>query len=112
MHIGSQLTKTTPFGAAAPRNAALVKPLRERSIDVRMVDIGGGLGVRYRDEVPPTQAQYATLLLPALSELGVTVLLEPGRSIVGNAGVLLTRVLYRKETREKTVSGGAAAKGD
>ncbi|MBI4270321.1 MAG: diaminopimelate decarboxylase [Candidatus Rokubacteria bacterium RIFCSPLOWO2_12_FULL_71_22] len=112
MHIGSQLTKTTPFGDAVARIAALVKTLRERSIDVRMVDIGGGLGVRYRDEVPPTQAQYATLLLPVLSELGVTVLLEPGRSIVGNAGVLLTRVLYRKETREKTFIVVDAAMND
>jgi diaminopimelate decarboxylase len=101
MHIGSQLTKTTPFGDAVARIASLVKNLRERSIEVRMVDIGGGLGVRYRDEVPPTQAQYATLLLPVLSELGVTVLLEPGRSIVGNAGILLTRILYRKDTGEK-----------
>ena len=66
----------------------------------------------YRDEVPPTQAQYATLLLPVLSELGVTVLLEPGRSIVGNAGVLLTRVLYRKETREKTFIVVDAAMND
>jgi diaminopimelate decarboxylase len=81
--------------------AALVKQLRERSIEVRMVDVGGGLGIRYRDETPPSHQEYATMLLPALKELGVTVLLEPGRSIVGNAGALLTRVLYRKETDDK-----------
>ena len=101
MHIGSQLTKTAPFGDAVARVASLVKVLRERSVDIRLVDIGGGLGIRYREEAPPTHAQYATVLLPALSELGVTVLLEPGRSIVGNAGILLTRVLYRKDTGEK-----------
>lgn len=101
MHIGSQLTKTSPFGDAVARVAALVKELRERSIEVRMVDVGGGLGIRYRDEAIPSHEDYAMALLPALRELGVTVLLEPGRSIVGNAGVLLTRVLYRKETDTK-----------
>jgi diaminopimelate decarboxylase len=101
MHIGSQLTSGAPFRDAMARVAALVKQLRERSIEVRMVDVGGGLGIRYRDETPPSHQEYATMLLPALKELGVTVLLEPGRSIVGNAGALLTRVLYRKETDDK-----------
>lgn len=101
MHIGSQLTSGAPFKDAMARVAALVKQLRERSIEVRMVDVGGGLGIRYRDETPPSHHEYATMLLPALTELGVTVLLEPGRSIVGNAGALLTRVLYRKETDDK-----------
>lgn len=101
MHIGSQLTKTTPFADALARVASLVKMLRERSIEIRMVDLGGGLGIRYRDEVPPTQQEYARAVLPLVRELGVTVLLEPGRSIVGNAGVLLTRVLYRKTTPDK-----------
>ncbi len=101
MHIGSQLTSGAPFKDAMALVAALVKQLRERSIEVRMVDVGGGLGIRYRDETPPSHHEYATMLLPALKELGVTVLLEPGRSIVGNAGALLTRVLYRKETDDK-----------
>lgn len=101
MHIGSQLTSGAPFRDAMARVAALVKQLRERSIEVRMVDVGGGLGIRYRDETPPSQQEYATMLLPALKELGVTVLMEPGRSIVGNAGALLMRVLYRKETDDK-----------
>jgi diaminopimelate decarboxylase len=101
MHIGSQLTKASPFAEAVARLAALVKILRERAIEIRMVDVGGGLGIRYREEAPPTHREYATVLLPALRELGVTVLLEPGRSIVGNAGLLLTRVLYRKDTGEK-----------
>jgi len=98
MRIGSQLTKATPVADAVARVVALVKTLRERRIEIRMIDIGGGLGIRYRDETPPTHQEFATLLMPALRESGVTVLLEPGRSIVGNAGVLLTRVLYRKDT--------------
>jgi diaminopimelate decarboxylase len=101
MHIGSQLTKATPVADAVARIVALVKALRERRIEIRMIDVGGGLGIRYRDETPPTPDEYATLLLPALREAGVTVLLEPGRSIVGNAGILLTRVLYRKDTGTK-----------
>jgi diaminopimelate decarboxylase len=101
MHIGSQLTKATPVADAVARIVALVKTLRERSIEIRMIDVGGGLGIRYRDETPPTHEEYATVLLPALRESGATVLLEPGRSIVGNAGVLLTRVLYRKDTGAK-----------
>ena len=112
IHIGSQLTKTAPLADAVARIAALVKTLRERSIEIRMVDVGGGLGIRYRDEAPPTHREYARVLLPALRELAVTVLLEPGRSIVGNAGILLTRVLYRKETGEKTFVVVDAAMND
>jgi len=112
IHIGSQLTKAAPLADAVARIAALVKTLRERSIEIRMVDVGGGLGIRYRDEAPPTHREYARVLLPALREPGVTVLLEPGRSIVGNAGILLTRVLYRKETGEKTFVVVDAAMND
>jgi diaminopimelate decarboxylase len=101
MHIGSQLTQATPVADAVARVVALVKALRERAIEIRMVDIGGGLGIRYREETPPTHEEYATVLLPALREAGATVLLEPGRSIAGNAGILLTRVLYRKDTGAK-----------
>jgi diaminopimelate decarboxylase len=112
MHIGSQLINAPPLADAVARIAALVKTLRERAIEIRVVDVGGGLGIRYREEAPPTHREYATVLLPALRELGVTVLLEPGRSIVGNAGVLLTRVLYRKETGEKTFVVVDAAMND
>src|SRR5438046_2199462 len=87
IHIGSQLTRTSPLADAVARVAALVKTLRERSVEVRVVDVGGGLGIRYRkDEAPPTHRDYARVLLPVLRELGVTVLLEPGRSIVGHGG--------------------------
>jgi diaminopimelate decarboxylase len=101
MHIGSQLTKTAPVADAIARVASLVKTLREHRIPLEIVDIGGGLGIRYRDETPPSHAEWAGVVVPVLVELGVTVLLEPGRSLVGNAGVLLTRVLYRKETPAK-----------
>ncbi|MBI4247748.1 MAG: diaminopimelate decarboxylase [Candidatus Rokubacteria bacterium] len=101
MHIGSQLTKTAPFADAAARLGALVKTLRQQKVEIRVVDLGGGLGIRYRDETPPSHDEYARVLVPLLRELGVTVLVEPGRSIVGNAGALLTRVLYRKETPDK-----------
>ncbi len=101
MHIGSQLTKISPIADSLARIGALVTQLRERGIEIRMVDMGGGLGIRYRDERPPSPGEYAHTLLPALRQLGVTVLLEPGRSIVGNAGVLIARALYRKQTRDK-----------
>ena len=112
MHIGSQLTKTSPLGDAVARVAALVTQLRERRIEITTIDVGGGLGIRYHDETPPSHAEYATVLLPALKELGVTVLLEPGRSIVGNAGALLTRVLYHKQTDAKTFVVVDAAMND
>ena len=112
MHIGSQLTKMSPLGDAVARIAALVKQLRERRIEITTIDVGGGLGIRYHDETPPSHAEYATVLLPALRELGVTVLLEPGRSIVGNAGALLTRVLYHKQTDAKTFVVVDAAMND
>ncbi len=101
MHIGSQLTKSAPIADAVARLGKLVRTLRERGIGIRVLDIGGGLGIRYRDETPPGPDDYTRALVPVLGELDVTVILEPGRSIVGNAGVLLTRVLYRKETADK-----------
>ena len=102
MHIGSQLTKTSPFADSLGRVAALVEDLRRRGITLRLIDIGGGLGIRYDDETPPSHDQYAEALRPALGRLGLTVLLEPGRSIVGIAGALLTRALYRKTGPDKT----------
>jgi diaminopimelate decarboxylase len=101
MHIGSQLTRVAPVADSLARIGALVAQLRERGIQIRVVDVGGGLGIRYRDERPPSKEEYARTLLPTLREIGVTVLLEPGRSVVGEAGVLLTRTLYRKQTSDK-----------
>ncbi len=101
MHIGSQLTKILPIADSLVRLGVLVIELRERGIEIKMVDVGGGLGIRYRDEQPPSCEEYARALLPVLKQLDVTVLLEPGRSIVGNAGVLLARALYGKQTPDK-----------
>lgn len=101
MHIGSQLTTLAPFRDAVARVAELVKTLRSRGIGIRYLDVGGGLGIQYKDEHPPTPQEYAGALLPIVKDLGVTLILEPGRSIVGNAGVLLTRVLYLKDNGDK-----------
>jgi len=101
MHVGSQLTKVTPIADSLARLAVLVEGLREDGISLRFIDLGGGLGIRYREETPPTPAEYARSLRPCLARLGLTVLYEPGRSIVGHAGVLLTRVLYRKAAESR-----------
>jgi diaminopimelate decarboxylase len=106
-HIGSQLTKTTPFTDAIARIADLVARLGEEAgIRFRYVDIGGGLGIPYGQEEepePPTPAEYGAAIRRALAPLGegVTIVCEPGRVIAGNAGVLLTRVLYNKRSEAK-----------
>jgi diaminopimelate decarboxylase len=96
MHIGSQLTRAMPIADSLGRLGELVAELQADGIGLQYVDVGGGLGIRYRDEVPPSPGEYVGTLRPHLEKLGLTVLLEPGRSLVGHAGVLLTRVLYRK----------------
>ncbi len=95
-HIGSQLTDTGPFVAALERVLGLVHTLRDEGIDVAHLDLGGGLGVRYRDECPPSPEQYAAALAPVLAGEDLEILIEPGRALVANAGVLLTRVEYLK----------------
>ncbi len=112
MHIGSQLTKVSPYADSLARVSKLVETLRERGIGIRYLDVGGGLGIRYRDETPPSQAELASALLPSVERLGVTLIVEPGRSIVGNAGALLTRVLYLKETETKSFVVVDAAMND
>ncbi|MBI3625674.1 MAG: diaminopimelate decarboxylase, partial [Candidatus Rokubacteria bacterium] len=101
MHIGSQLIKVSPIRDAVARVVELVRALQSQGIPIRLLDVGGGLGIRYRDEEPATPRDLANAVLPAVAPLGVTVILEPGRSMVGNAGLLLTRVLYNKETGDK-----------
>jgi diaminopimelate decarboxylase len=101
-HIGSQLTDVTPFSDALARVRALILELRGRGFDIRYLDFGGGLGITYDDEKPPAPKDYAAAVLrDGLEHLGVTLLLEPGRVIVGNAGILLVRVLYNKDTDTK-----------
>lgn len=111
-HIGSQLTDTAPFVAALHRVLKLVDGLAQQGIVLRHIDAGGGLGVRYREETPPTPQTYVTALLSALGERDCKLMLEPGRSIVGNAGILLTRVEYLKATEHKNFAVVDAAMND
>jgi diaminopimelate decarboxylase len=101
-HIGSQITTLAPFRRALRRLAGFVGELWREQIDLRYLDIGGGLGVRYSDQKPPTRTEYARLVSKMVRKLGVHLLLEPGRSIIAPAGVLLTRVVYTKANRGKT----------
>ena len=101
-HIGSQLTSAAPFAAALDRILALADALSAEGIEVGHLDVGGGLGIRYRPEdEPPTIGQYVRTLVERLVERRVRIMVEPGRSMVGNAGVLLTRVEYVKATPER-----------
>jgi diaminopimelate decarboxylase len=99
-HIGSQLTEVSPFVDALARVRRLIGRLAEENLapGLRYLDLGGGLGIRYHDEAPPTPAAYAAALRDGLAGLPLTVLFEPGRFLVGNAGALITRVVYRKDT--------------
>ena len=101
-HIGSQIMTLIPFRRALGRLAGFVEELRREQIDLRCLDVGGGLGVRYSDQEPPTRTEYARLVSRMVRKLGVHLLLEPGRSIIAPAGVLLTRVVYTKTNRGKT----------
>jgi len=101
-HIGSQITTLVPFRRALGRLAGFVEELRRAQIDLRYLDVGGGLGVRYSDQKPPTRTEYARLVSKMVRKLGMHLLLEPGRSIIAPAGVLLTRVVYTKTNRGKT----------
>ncbi len=111
-HIGSQLTETSPFIAAAEKVLALVDQLAAAGIVLEHLDLGGGLGIRYDDETPPTIAEYAKALLGALSGRSKKIIVEPGRVLVGNAGVLLTRIEYLKHGEEKNFAIVDAAMND
>jgi diaminopimelate decarboxylase len=102
MHIGSQITKAAPFVLAMKKIARLIERVREMAPrTLQFIDLGGGLGIRYRDEQPPTAAEFARAVLPSLQKTGLRILLEPGRFVFGNGGVLVTRVLYVKQTPVK-----------
>ena len=104
MHIGSQITSLAPFDRAAARLAEMVATLRGDGHDIRHIDVGGGLGIPYdaTAEVPPLPSEYANVIIERVGRLGAKLVFEPGRLIAGNAGVLLTRVLYVKEVEGKT----------
>lgn len=99
-HIGSQLTKLAPFEDALKRVLMLVEQLQSKGITVRHIDLGGGLGVRYRDETPPSPAEYVAALLKHIPA-DMPVHIEPGRAIAANAGIFATQVLYLKPTTDK-----------
>jgi len=111
-HIGSQLTELTPFLDALDRVLALVERLAARGITLHHLDMGGGLGIRYRDETPPTPDALVTALMARLAGMNVEVMVEPGRSIVGNAGVLLTKVELLKHSPHKDFAIVDAAMND
>ena len=111
-HIGSQITSLTPFEAAFERIFELVDTLSSEGIKVKDLNVGGGLGITYRDETLPSLTEYVRSVLKLLNHRSLTVLIEPGRSIVGNAGVLLTRVEYLKRNEDRRFAVVDAAMND
>lgn len=111
-HIGSQLTEASPFLDALDRVLTLVDELAENNITLHHLDLGGGLGVNYRGETPPSIGEYVETIKSRLGERKIALMFEPGRSIVANAGVLLTQVLYLKPTEHKNFAIVDAAMND
>ena len=111
-HLGSQLASLDPFLGALDRMLALVDSLARDGIALAHINVGGGLGIRYRDETPPAPAALAGAIVERLASRDLVLVLEPGRSIVGNAGVLLTRVEYLKHNGEKRFAVVDAAMND
>ncbi len=101
-HIGSQLTEIEPFVASTERIVHFIERLRDEGIVLRYMDIGGGLGITYNNEAPPLPRELMDSLIPLIEPTGCTLITEPGRSVAGNAGVLLTRVRFIKKTASKT----------
>lgn len=111
-HIGSQLTEISPFIAALQRVMALASELERQGIKLRHLDLGGGLGICYNDEQPPQPREYVQALFDAFSNIGYEILLEPGRAIAGNAGILVAAVEYLKPTKGKNFAIVDAAMND
>jgi diaminopimelate decarboxylase len=99
-HIGSQITEIQPFVDALTRVTAFVGDLRQVGINIQYLNIGGGLGISYKDETPPLPKDMAKAIRPLLTRCGCTIVMEPGRAIVGNAGILVTSVLYHKQSEK------------
>lgn len=100
-HIGSQLTQVAPFVESLKKVLGMVQALAEQGIPIRYLNIGGGLGITYSDETPPEPKDLAEAISPLVRDLNCVLIMEPGRVIVGNAGVLLTNVLYTKDGEAK-----------
>jgi diaminopimelate decarboxylase len=100
-HIGSQLVEVEPIIEALRKLKELVENLRKKGMEIQYLDLGGGLGITYEDEEPPHPIEYASTILEEIRGFGCTLILEPGRVIVGNAGILVSKVLYTKENEEK-----------
>jgi diaminopimelate decarboxylase len=100
-HIGSQITEVQPFVDALEKLVGFVKELRSIGMSIKYLNIGGGLGITYKDETPPQPKELAKAIQPLLKDCGCTLVLEPGRAIVGNAGILVTSALYHKDSGEK-----------
>lgn len=100
-HIGSQMIEIDPFLDALKGILSLVSGLKSAGIDIRYIDVGGGLGITYNDEEPPHPKDLADAIMPLIKDLGCEVILEPGRIIAGNAGILVSKVLYVKEGEGK-----------
>ncbi len=100
-HIGSQITQIPPFVDALSRLLDLLKTLEDKGHKIKYLDIGGGLGIKYHHEAPPEPDEYATEIIKKLKDMPQTLIIEPGRAIAGNAGILITKLLYIKETKEK-----------
>ncbi|QEM69337.1 diaminopimelate decarboxylase [Geobacter sp. FeAm09] len=101
MHIGSQLTKVNPFVDSIEKLKVMIGKLKEMGISLQYLDCGGGLGIQYNNEEPPLPADYGKEIIAATKDLGLHLVFEPGRNIVGNAGILVARCLYTKERDEK-----------
>ncbi|MCL4478427.1 MAG: diaminopimelate decarboxylase [Deltaproteobacteria bacterium] len=101
MHIGSQLTTVSPIVSAINRAMSLVQKINQSGINIQYMDIGGGLGITYKDELPPVPQKYAKAIEGALANFEGKLILEPGRVLVGNAGILVGKVLYRKYNGKK-----------
>ncbi len=101
-HIGSQLTEVSPFIEALKKVVTLIQTLQGQGVGIRYLNIGGGLGITYSDEKPPLPQELSDAILPLVQNLRLTLVMEPGRVIVGNAGILVTKALYRKEGEAKT----------
>ena len=111
-HIGSQLTQVQPFIDALKKVKALILKLREEGIDIKYLDLGGGLGITYDEEAPPHPTEYGKAIIAEAKELDLTLVFEPGRVIVGNAGILVSKVLYTKTGEEKNFIIADAAMND